>query len=97
MPISDFSFLYRNSYPYLYRLVASIAHNSSLIEDILQETMYDLPMLEDVGKCVVTLEAAKREASPEMITTDIPKSVRLAAVQPKKAKRKRRATGGESA
>ena len=69
----------------------------SVIESILQETMYDLPMLEDVGKCVVTLEAAKREAAPEMITTDVPKAARLAAVQPKKAKRKRRVSGGEPA
>lgn len=37
MPISDFSFLYRNSYPYLYRLVASIVHNFGLVEDILQD------------------------------------------------------------
>lgn len=37
MPVSDFSFLYLDSYPYLYRLVASIAHNSGLVEDILQE------------------------------------------------------------
>ena len=60
--------------------------------------MFDLPMMEDVGKCVVTLEAAKKEGQVEMITTDIPKAVRLAAVQPKKtAKRKRRASGGEPA
>ena len=70
----------------------------SVIEDILQEVMFDLPMMEDVGKCVVTLEAAKKEGQVEMITTDIPKAVRLAAVQPKKtAKRKRRASGGEPA
>ena len=40
MPVSDFSFLYLNSYPYLYRLVASITHNSGLVEDILQEFVY---------------------------------------------------------
>jgi len=69
----------------------------SVIEDILQETMYDLPMMEDIGKCVVTLEAAKKEDKLEMIHTDIPKAVRLAATQPKKAKRKRRVSGGEPA
>ena len=69
----------------------------SVIEDILQETMYDLPMMEDIGKCVETLEAAKKEDKLEMIHTDIPKAVRLAATQPKKAKRKRRVSGGEPA
>ncbi len=37
MPISDFSYLYSHSYPYLYQLVASIYCNPCFIEDILQE------------------------------------------------------------
>ena len=45
----------------------------SVIEDILQDIMFDLPSRDDVGKCVVTLEAAKKAAPPQVLLTDVPK------------------------
>ena len=69
----------------------------SVIEDILQEIMYDLPSREDVGKCVVTLEAAKKEAPPTLLFTDVPKQARIAAKSAPPPKTRRKRSGGELA
>ena len=69
----------------------------SVIEDILQEIMFDLPSREDVGKCVVTLEAAKKAAPPQVLLTDVPKAARIAAKAAPKPARRRRTSGGEPA
>jgi len=70
----------------------------SVIEDILAETMFDLPSREDVGECIVTLETAKKEALPTIITTDVPKELRLPAPEaPQKKARKKRVQHGEPA
>ncbi len=67
----------------------------SVIEDILQEIMYELPSRDDVGQCVVTLEAAKKLALPTVLVSDVPKQARIAAKISKP--RKKRTGGGELA
>ena len=69
----------------------------SVIEDILQDIMFDLPSRDDVGKCVVTLEAAKKAAQPQVLLTDVPKAARIAAKAAPKPARRRRTSGGEPA
>ena len=69
----------------------------SVIEGILQDIMYDLPSREDVGKCVVTLEAAKKEAPPTLLFTDVPKQARIAAKSAPPPKTRRKRSGGELA
>ncbi|MDY4517277.1 MAG: ATP-dependent Clp protease ATP-binding subunit ClpX [Candidatus Spyradocola sp.] len=69
----------------------------SVIEDILQDIMFDLPSRDDVGKCVVTLEAAKKAAPPQVLLTDVPKAARIAAKAAPKPARRRRTSGGEPA
>ena len=59
--------------------------------------MYDLPSREDVGKCVVTLEAAKKEAPPTLLFTDVPKQARIAAKSAPPPKTRRKRSGGELA
>ena len=44
----------------------------SVIEDILQEIMYELPSRDD-GTCTVTLEAAKKLEPPRITLTDVPR------------------------
>ena len=69
----------------------------SVIEDILQDIMFDLPSRDDVGKGVVTLEAAKKAAPPQVLLTDVPKAARIAAKAAPKPARRRRTSGGEPA
>ena len=59
----------------------------AVMEEILLDTMFEVPSREDVGKCVVTLEAAKRATSPSLVTTDIPKPARIAAKNAKPRKK----------
>ena len=67
----------------------------SVIEDILQEIMYELPSRDDVGTCTVTLEAAKKLEPPRITLTDVPRQARIAASSAPKMRKKR--TGGELA
>ncbi len=59
----------------------------AVMEEILLDTMFEVPSREDVGKCVVTLEAAKRATKPSLVTTDIPKQARIAAKTNKSRKK----------
>ncbi|MDA1238638.1 MAG: ATP-dependent Clp protease ATP-binding subunit ClpX [Proteobacteria bacterium] len=43
----------------------------SIIEDILLDTMFDLPALNNVSEVVVNLEAAKKEVGPLMIYSEV--------------------------
>ena len=67
----------------------------AVIEDILQEIMYELPSRDDVGTCTVTLEAAKKLEPPRITLTDVPRQARIAASSAPKMRKKR--TGGELA
>ena len=69
----------------------------SVIEDILADTMFDLPSREDVGECIVTLETAKKEAPPTVVLTDVPRALRLPEPEKTKSTRKKRVTHGEPA
>ncbi len=59
----------------------------AVMEEILLDVMFEVPSREDVGKCVVTLEAAKRATAPSLVTTDIPKQARIAAKNMKPRKK----------
>lgn len=39
----------------------------SIIEDLLQEVMFEVPAMNTVNKCIITLEAAKKLSKPEFV------------------------------
>lgn len=50
----------------------------AIIEDIMLDIMYDMPSRDDVNKCIITLEAARKAASPELILGEQNRPKRLA-------------------
>ncbi len=62
----------------------------AVIEEIMLDVMYELPSQEDIGRCVITLEAAKKAARPTLFETDVPRSMRrpqTGSSKPRKARR----------
>jgi len=53
----------------------------SILEDILLDTMFDLPALENVSEVVVNAEAVNKDVSPLMIYSDENKNIEVSASQ----------------
>jgi len=47
----------------------------AIIEETMMETMYRVPSMEDVEKCIVTEECVRGEAEPELISSAVMQSV----------------------
>ncbi|MBR2570919.1 MAG: ATP-dependent Clp protease ATP-binding subunit ClpX [Clostridia bacterium] len=43
----------------------------AIIEDVMLDTMFEIPSEEKVGKCIITEEAVRSKARPTMITADL--------------------------
>jgi ATP-dependent Clp protease ATP-binding subunit ClpX len=39
----------------------------AILEEVLQNTMYDLPSRDDVGRCVITAESVREKANPTLV------------------------------
>jgi ATP-dependent Clp protease ATP-binding subunit ClpX len=64
----------------------------AVLEEILLDVMFEIPSQEEIGRCVITLEAAQKASRPALFPTDIPKAARIAAKQVKT--RKKASPGG---
>jgi len=50
----------------------------AVLEEIMLDIMYEVPSRDDVERCIVTLDAAKRLSPPELLT-GVPKARRISA------------------
>ena len=39
----------------------------AIIEDVMQDTMFDLPGMDDVAKCIITEDAVDKKAAPTLV------------------------------
>jgi ATP-dependent Clp protease ATP-binding subunit ClpX len=51
----------------------------AILEEVLLNTMYELPSLEDVGECLITAEVVEQRANPTLVRrTEVEKRKRSA-------------------